>query len=156
MKNKITVIIVTLSIVAVLSVVALSVFLVINNRKEFTGNRERNSVSYISDIEHMNGTDAHNLELSAGDILEICFKSAKGKMRLKITAPDGTILYTGNGKETTEFTVNITKSGSHSIYVEARHAKGTICIRRKSYSLRSDSFYSQYKRHIYGICTSID
>ena len=133
MKNKITIIIVILSIVAVLSVVALSVFLVINNREEFTGSRERNSVCYISDIEHMNGTDDHALELSAGDILEIYFKNAKGKIRMKITAPDGTILYTGNGKTATDyFTVNISKSGAYSIYVEARHAKGTICIRRIS------------------------
>ena len=140
MKNKVTVIIVTLSIVAVLSVVALSTFLVLNNREEFTGSRERNPFSYILDIEYMNGADTRAMELSAGDKLEIRFKTEKGKMHMEIKAPDGTTFYTGNGKEATDFTVNISKCGAYSIYVEAHHAKGIIHIRRVPYSLRGESF----------------
>ena len=47
---------------------------------------------------------------------------------MEIKAPDGTSLYRGNGKETTDFSVNIQESGVYTIIVEARHAKGTIHI----------------------------
>ena len=50
---------------------------------------------------------------------------------MEIKAPDGTTIYSGNGKETTDFTVNIRKSGVYTIVVEARHAKGTIHIQLK-------------------------
>ena len=47
---------------------------------------------------------------------------------MEIKASDGATIYPGNGKETTDFTVNIRESGIYKIVVEARHAKGTIHI----------------------------
>ena len=76
----------------------------------------------------MNGTDLHTLDLQTGDILKIQFETLKGSLYMEIKAPDGTTIYRGNGKETTDFTVNITKSGVYTIVVEARHARGTIKI----------------------------
>ena len=49
---------------------------------------------------------------------------------MEIKAPDGTLIYTGNGEETTDFTVNISVSGEYSVYVKARSAKGMIHIKR--------------------------
>ena len=79
----------------------------------------------------MNGTDLHTLELQEGDTLQIQFETAKGSLYMEIKAPDGSTIYCGNGKETTEFAVNIRESGVYTVVVEARHAKGTICIQRK-------------------------
>ena len=80
------------------------------------------------EIERMNGTDLHTLDLQTGDDLQIKFKTVKGSLYMEIHAPDGTVIYRGNGKETTDFTVNIPESGVYSVVVEARHAKGTIHI----------------------------
>ena len=55
----------------------------------------------------------------------------KGELYMEIKAPDGTAVYRGNGKETTDFTVNIRESGVYTVVVEARHAKGTIDIQRE-------------------------
>lgn len=76
----------------------------------------------------MNGTDLHTLELHEGDVLQIQFETVKGSLYMEIKAPDGTTIYRGNGKETTDFTVNIRESGVYTIVVEARHARGTIHI----------------------------
>ena len=76
----------------------------------------------------MNGTDLHTLVLSQGDVLQIQFETEKGEMYMEIKAPDGTAVYRGNGKETTDFTVNIRESGVYTIVVEARHAKGIIYV----------------------------
>ena len=47
---------------------------------------------------------------------------------MEIKAPDGTAVYRGNRKETTDFTVNIRESGVYTVVVEARYAKGIIHV----------------------------
>ena len=78
------------------------------------------------DIERMNGTDLHTPDLQTGDVLKIQFETLKGSLYMEIKSPDGTTIYRGNGKETTDFTVNITESGVYTIVVCARHAKGGV------------------------------
>lgn len=63
-----------------------------------------------------------------GTALRIEFETWEGSLRMTLTAPDGTVLYTGSGKDATAFTVGIPESGAYTVTVEARHAKGTIRI----------------------------
>lgn len=97
-------------------------------QKGFTGSRVKNPDCYLLDIERMNGTDLHTMELREGGALQIQFETEKGQLYLEIKAPDGTTVYRGNGKEATFFTVNIRQSGVYTVVVEARQAKGTIHI----------------------------
>ena len=122
-RNKAVLIVLPLLVLA-----GISVFLSCSNREEFTGSRVKNPDAYLLDIQKMNGTDLHTLELRQGDVLQIQFETKKGSMYAQIKAPDGTSLYRGNGKETTSFTVNIRETGVYTVVVEARHAKGTIHI----------------------------
>ena len=115
-------------VMAVLVLAGAAAFLFGYNQEGFTGSRVKNPDAYLLDIEKMNGTDLHTLELSRGDVLQIQFETEKGELYMEIKAPDGTPLYCGNGKETTDFTVNIQESGIYTIVVEARHAKGAIQI----------------------------
>ena len=114
--------------VGLLLLVGIALFLLGYNREGFTGSRVKNPDAYLLDIEKMNGTDLHTLELHEGDVLQIQFETEKGALYMEIKAPDGTTVYRGNGKETTDFTVNIRESGVYAVVVEARHAKGTIHI----------------------------
>ena len=122
-KSKAVFIVLTLLILA-----GVAVFLLCTNQENFTGSRVKNPDAYLLDIEKMNGTDLHTLELSRGDVLQIQFETEKGNLYMEIKAPDGTAVYRGNGKETTDFTVNIRESGVYTVVVEARHAKGTIHV----------------------------
>lgn len=106
----------------------MAMFISCSNQGSFTGSRVKNPDAYLLDIEKMNGTDLHTLELCEGDILQIHFETEKGSLYMEIKAPDGTSLYHGNGKETTDFSVNIRESGVYTIVVEARHAKGSIHV----------------------------
>ena len=108
--------------------VGVAVFLSCDNREGFTGSRVKNPDAYLLDIQQMNGIDLHTLELQAGDVLQIHFETVKGELYMEIKAPDGTSLYRGNGREITDFTVNIRESGVYAVLVEARHAKGTIHV----------------------------
>lgn len=106
----------------------IAVFLFCSNQEGFSGSCVKNPDAYLLDIERMNGTDLHALELRQGDVLQIQFETGKGELYMEIKAPDGTTIYRGNGKETTAFTVNIRESGVYPIVVEARHARGTIHV----------------------------
>ena len=109
----------------------ITVFLFCSNQEGFNGSRVKNPDAYLLDIEKMNGTDLHALELHEGDVLQIQFETEKGSLYMEIKAPDGTTIYRGNGKVTTDFMVNIRESGVYTIVVEARHAKGTIHLERR-------------------------
>ena len=115
-------------VLPLLVLAGVAVFLSRSHQEGFTGSRIKNPDAYLLDIEKMNGTDLHTLELHEGDVLQIQFETEKGSLYMEIKAPDGTTIYRGNGKETTEFTVNIRESGVYTIVVEARHAKGIIHI----------------------------
>ena len=115
---------------SLLIISVLSVLLISCNRTEFDGTRVANPDSYRLDIEQMNGTDTHALELNAEDTLTIPFDTEHGKLHMEIKAPDGTLIYTGNGEKATDFTVNISENGEHSVFVEAKGARGKISIRR--------------------------
>ncbi|MGN0293618.1 MAG: hypothetical protein ACI4D3_06395 [Lachnospiraceae bacterium] len=117
-----------LIVLPLLVLAGIAVFLFCSDQESFSGSRVKNPDAYLLDIEKMNGTDLHTLELCEGDVLQIQFETEKGDLYMEIKAPDGTSLYRGNGKETTEFTVSIKESGVYTIVVEARHAKGTIQI----------------------------
>lgn len=111
----------------------LAVFFLVRGARSsgtFRGSCVKNSDSYTLDIENMNGTDGHTLELRQGDTLQIHFAIEKGSIKLSITAPDGAVLYTGNGMEATDFTVNIPADGIYAISVEARQAAGSLHIQR--------------------------
>lgn len=87
--------------------------------------------SYALESQQMNGADSHTLNLTAGDVLQVTFKTEKGSLHMEITAPDGTLLYAGNGEETTAFEINISETGAYTVTVKARHAKGNIHISLK-------------------------
>ncbi|MGN0998553.1 MAG: PPC domain-containing protein [Faecousia sp.] len=98
------------------------------NQESFTGSRVKNPDAYLLDIARMTGTDQHTLELNEGDVLQIRFETVQGSLHMELKAPDGTSIYCGNGKEITDFSVNIPESGIYTVVVEAQHAKGTIHI----------------------------
>lgn len=106
------------------------VLLLCRGQSDFTGDRIKNPDAYLLDIEEMNGTDQHTLELREGDVLQVRFETARGALSMEIQSPDGTVLYQGNGKETTDFTVNVPENGLYTVTVEARRASGTVHVRR--------------------------
>ena len=123
-----------LIIFIMLLIVGVAVALFSSNQEGFTGSCIKNPDSYMLDIERMNGTDLHTLDLQTDDVLQIHFETVKGSLYMEMKAPDGTTIYRGNGKETTDFTVNIPESGVYTVVVEARHAKGVIhiqCVQKK-------------------------
>ena len=94
----------------------------------FQGIRIRDSHAYVLEIQRMNGNDRHTLELRAGDVVRVAFETEKGFLRLQICAPDGTVIYRGNGRKASSFTLNIAQTGAYTMEVKAKQARGNIRI----------------------------
>lgn len=125
-------------ILTILSCIAAAILLIIalhlfrSNHNDSPGWRLlKTQDSYTLDSQQMNGADSHTLNLTAGDVLQVAFKTEKGSLYMELTAPDGTILYAGNGEDVTEFEINLSQTGAYTVTVEARHAKGSIHIQVK-------------------------
>lgn len=99
--------------------------------KSLADSRTAGSDSYGLNVESMTGTDSYQMELQKGEMLAVHFETVRGSMCMEIQALDGSLLYQGNEKGVTEFTVNIPESGTYSIFVEAHRAKGIIQVQRK-------------------------
>ena len=93
----------------------------------FVGSSVKNADAYLLEVKTMTGTDAHTLELKQGDTLKIRFETVKGSLHMKITAPDGTALYQGDGT-VTAFTATAPLDGAYAIAVVGQKAKGSIHI----------------------------
>ena len=114
-----------------LCILGLAVFWTAYNSRCFVGSRTAEAGCYKLDIDRMTGIDWFTMKLRAGDMLAVQFETVKGSIYMEIKEPDESFLYAGNGKGMTEFSVNISESGTYSIYVEAHHAKGTVYIQQK-------------------------
>ena len=115
---------------AILLIVALHLFC--SNHNDSPGWRLlKTQDSYSLDSQQMNGTDSHTLNLTDEDVLQVTFETEKGSLHMEITAPDGTMIYAGNGEDVTEFEINLSQTGAYTVTVEARHAEGTIHIQTK-------------------------
>lgn len=119
-------------IAALIIALGAAYFLHANRTNEFTGKNVKNPDAYELDIEYMNGRDEHALSLRENDALRVHFEVISGSLRMEIAAPDGSILYSGNGTAETDFTVNIPADGEYGIRVTGRRAQGTIRVQAES------------------------
>ena len=94
----------------------------------FDGSSAKNADLYHLDLKTMNGTDTHTLELKQGDTLKILFETVKGSLEMKITSPDGTSLYQGDGT-VTEFTAEAPTRETTDTSVSIAHRCRSIIIR---------------------------
>lgn len=94
----------------------------------FDGSSVKDTGTYALDMERMTGTDTHTIELEKGDHLSIRFVTDEGFLSLKVTAPDGTIPYQGNGSTAEDFALNLSQSGTYTLRVEGHHWKGSLHV----------------------------
>ena len=119
-------------VLAAVLLAAGTAFLIFRDPSHLTGSVTKEPDACRLDAQYMNGIDAHTMALNAGDVLAVHIKTENGTLHLEIKAPDGGVLYSGNGQDATDFTVTIAESGSYAVTVKARSATGSIRIQAKS------------------------
>lgn len=86
-------------VLALLAFAGVAVFLFSYNREGFSGSRVKKPDAYLLDIEKMNGTDLHTLELQEGDVLQIRFETEKGSMYMELKHLTGQVYTVEMGKK---------------------------------------------------------
>ena len=123
--------ILSITAILILSIIVLAAFRLYFSESDFDGSCVRNPDSYMLSIRKMNGRAHNELELCLGDIMDVQFETMRGAICLEIKAPNGSTIYQGDGKTIHRFSLGITESGSYTILIEAKDAKGVINIRCK-------------------------
>ena len=115
------------AVLALLAIVAAALYMHFR-MPTFNGSRVKNPDAYQLDIARMNGTDSHTLTADAGDRLQVHFEMLQGEMTLEIRDPAGNVVYSGDGKACTDFTLDMEQDGGYTVSITARQGKGSLKI----------------------------
>ena len=123
-ENKIRIVII--SVIGALVILGALVLLTIESEyPTFVGNRIKNPDAYLLTFDKMNGTDSHDMELKSGDVLEVYLEPLGGTLDVKVGMEGCKSIYQANDASKGEFKLNITESGTYTISIDAKKAKGT-------------------------------
>lgn len=106
------------------------IFYVYQARDVFKGESVKTADVYILRFEEMTGSDRHVMSLAANDELAIVFDIVKGRADITIGAEGQESVYTGNDIDSCEFKLVVPDDGDYAVTVKAKHAAGTIDIRK--------------------------
>lgn len=114
----------------ILCIVLIVVFLTSCAKVDFDGSISANDEEIILNLKTLNYDISQNMNLLAGDAVEIKARVNKGLFKFKILDPSENPVFSGNFEEDTEFQVNINTSGKYSFITEGEDAEGQIYVTR--------------------------
>ena len=94
---------------------------------KFDGSRTGNDSEFIMEYSVLNTTDAQDLTIEAGDTISAKIVVDKGSLSIKIQKDGEKPIYESNGIFTSnEFDVEIDESGTYTVEVTGKKAKGSV------------------------------
>ncbi len=94
---------------------------------KFDGSRTGNDSEFIMEYSVLNTTDAQDLTIEAGDTISAKIVVDKGSLSIKIQKDGEKSIYESNGISTSnEFDVEIDESGTYTVEVTGKKAKGSV------------------------------
>ena len=121
----------TVLLPAVFATVAVTLILIFTRQPEtwFDGVRISDPGRFALQFERMNRTDSETVSLAEGDALRVSWEIESGQIDVTIGMEDEVALYRANDRsagDDADFCVEIPQTGSYTITVTARDAKGRI------------------------------
>ena len=125
MKKKIVL------LLAVIVLAAVALILIFTRQPEtcFDGERISDPGRFTLRFERMNRTDSETMALAEGDELHVSWQIKSGKIDVSIGMEGKEAIYQANDRtagDEADFCVEIPETGSYTITVSAREAKGRI------------------------------
>ena len=116
---------------AVIAMVAVTLILIFTRQPEtlFDGARISDPGRFALQFDRMNRTDSETVSLLEGDALRVSWEIESGQMDVTIGMEGEEALYRANDRsagDKADFCVEIPQTGSYTITVTARDAKGRI------------------------------
>ena len=115
----------------IVSLIALAGILIFTRQPEtrFDGERISNPGRYTLRFDRMNMTDSETMALAEGDALHVSWQIESGRVDIAIGIEGEEAIYRADDRpagDKADFDVEIPKTGSYTITVSAREAKGQI------------------------------
>ena len=116
---------------AAITLVVAALILIFTQQPEtlFDGARISDQGRFALQFDRMNRTDSETLSLAEGDALRVSWQIESGQIDVTIGMEDEEALYRANDRaagDEADFCVEIPQTGSYTITVTARDAKGRI------------------------------
>lgn len=99
---------------------------------EFDGSRTGSDSQLIMEYNVLNKTDSQDLKLEEGDIVKFDVVSKAGSLGITLQKEDGKMIYVGSMLPTSAFQVEIEESGTYTVSVTGKNAKGSVSIQAVS------------------------
>ena len=116
---------------AAISLLAIIICLILNNRKVFIGDITKDQSGYCLKFEKMNQEDLYLIPACKDDVFAVNFRIDKGHADLIIAMDGKTPIYKGNDIETGTFDVIVPEDGEYRITVNAKHSSGYVEVYAK-------------------------
>lgn len=85
---------------------------------------------FTMDFKEWSSKNKCELSLNKGDVLQIEVVREDGEVGLTIRGENGTEPYTGNIRESIEFTVTVSETGTYTAYITGKNATGKITVKK--------------------------
>lgn len=109
-------------------VLAVSIPLATSREATFNGSSYGDRQSFHLSFSVMNTTESHDLALNAGETLSAALINDGGTLDVTIQKGDDVPLFEGTDLTTQNFTVTAEETGTYTVSVTGRHAKGSFDI----------------------------
>lgn len=105
-----------------------SISLVACMGRGFSGSRMGNDRQLIMDYKVLNTTETQELKLEAGETVYFDFVRKSGSVDIRLQREGEEPIYKGTNLFTSTFRVGVEDSGTYTVYVTGRHARGSISV----------------------------
>ena len=96
----------------------------------FDGSRVSNASKFQMDYSLLNREETADLELSAGDQLQVTLSHTKGYVDVAVGMEGKEPIYRGNGQQNADFVLDMAETGNYHISVSGHQAKGIVSFTR--------------------------
>lgn len=115
-------------LIVLVVVLAVSIPLAARREATFNGSSFGDRRSFHLSFSVMNTTESHDLALNAGETLSAALVNDGGTLAVTIQKGDDAPLFEGTDLTTQNFTVTAQETGTYTVSVTGRHAKGSFDI----------------------------
>lgn len=102
-----------------------------NANAKFNGSLTSDEEHFDIDFEILNGTYEHDLFLKEGESIAVSIEKESGSISLSVQDEDGESVYQGDDVEAGAFEVGIKETGTYTLCVSGKKARGHVVFTKK-------------------------
>ena len=92
----------------------------------FTGEESADETHFALTFSELDGTKAHEMELSEGTIVDVVIEAESGRLDILVSGEKGEVIYQANDAESMVFSLIIRKAYTYKFIVMGENAAGAV------------------------------